>query len=390
VPAHLESASDVPVASILGGPLHHLGRRLGLVRGHSNTVPLGLAIGWSLWLVLIGTAAAEGMASRLFDLAWSGGHTRLLVAIPLFFVCETWMNPQVGQWVSSLAGRAGIAELQRPALVALVSRLHRYVGSWIPEVAALVAAVLVGVFGGSLQPYGATTTFSASRAEFQGTLASMLYWTLVPVVFRFLLFRWVWRLGAWWWFLAQVSRLPLRLLAGHPDRVGGLSGLEQVQRRLLPLVLSISVLEAAVWAEELTRRSLSLPDLYFPGAVVVLLGLLILLGPVLAFVPALWACRERGLGRYRALASRYVDAFEHRWLEQGPEAEPLLGTADLQSMADLASSHEGVRDMRLLPVSSRLALQGVVVALLPLTPLLLFQYPFDELIQTLFMRALGL
>jgi hypothetical protein len=351
---------------------------------------LGLAIGWSLWLVVMGTAAVEGVASRMLGLAWSGGHTRLLVAIPLFFVCEAWMNPQVGRWVTSLGDRAGVAELQRPALGALVSRLHSRVGLWIPEAVALVASILVGVFGGSLQPYGATTTFSASRAEFQGTLAAALYWTFVPVVFRFLFFRWVWRLATWWWFLAQVSKLPLRLLAGHPDRVGGLSGLEQVQRRLLPLVLSISVLEAAVGAEELSRRALSVRDLYSPGAAVVLLALLILIGPVLAFVPALWACRERSLGRYRALASRYVDAFEHRWLEQGPDAEPLLGTPDLQSMADLGSSYEGVSDMRLLPVSSRLALLGVVVALLPLAPLLLFQYPFDELIQTLFMRALGL
>jgi hypothetical protein len=34
--------------TLLGGPLHNLGRRLGLVRHETNTVLLGLAIGWGL------------------------------------------------------------------------------------------------------------------------------------------------------------------------------------------------------------------------------------------------------------------------------------------------------------------------------------------------------
>lgn len=39
--------------SLLDGPLHELGRRLGLVRGETNTVLLGLAMGWGLWLLIV-------------------------------------------------------------------------------------------------------------------------------------------------------------------------------------------------------------------------------------------------------------------------------------------------------------------------------------------------
>jgi hypothetical protein len=71
--------------SLMGGPLHEIGRRLGLVRG-TNTVRLGLALGVGMWLVILALCALEGVTSRLFELSVIGGSVRLLVAIPLFFM----------------------------------------------------------------------------------------------------------------------------------------------------------------------------------------------------------------------------------------------------------------------------------------------------------------
>jgi hypothetical protein len=75
--------------SLLGGPLHRLGRRVGLVRGGTNTVALGLALGLVLWTVLVALAFFEGVSQQLFSLSVIGGHVRLLVVIPLFFICES-------------------------------------------------------------------------------------------------------------------------------------------------------------------------------------------------------------------------------------------------------------------------------------------------------------
>ena len=52
-------------------------------------------------------------------------------------------------------------------------------------------------------------------------------------------------------------------------------------------------------------------------------------------------------------------------------ADPLLGTADLQSLADLSNSVGIVRNMRWVPVSTRLLITVVIAALLPMLPLLL-------------------
>src|SRR5258708_39915017 len=80
--------------SLCGGPLQRLGCRLGLVRG-TNAVRLGLMLGLLAWGVMILLALLQGFGSRIFSLAAIAVHVRFLVAIPLFFLCETWVVPQM-------------------------------------------------------------------------------------------------------------------------------------------------------------------------------------------------------------------------------------------------------------------------------------------------------
>jgi hypothetical protein len=77
------------------------------------------------------------------------------------------------------------------------------------------------------------------------------------------------------------------------------------------------------------------------------------------------------LADFGTLASRYVGAFEDKWVRDGASTgEPLLGSADIQSLADLGNSYSVVQEMRLVPFGlkdvTRLA-AGAAVPLLPLT-----------------------
>ena len=50
------------------------------------------------------------------------------------------------------------------------------------------------------------------------------------------------------------------------------------------------------------------------------------------------------------MAERYVREFDTKWLRGGAHAdEPLVGSGDIQSLADLANSFEVVRTMRIAP-----------------------------------------
>jgi hypothetical protein len=77
------------------------------------------------------------------------------------------------------------------------------------------------------------------------------------------------------------------------------------------------------------------------------------------------------LSEYTVFAARYVNDFEKKWQNASAvPAEPLLGTADLQSLADLSNSVGIVRNMRWVPVSTRLFIISMIAALLPMLPLL--------------------
>lgn len=71
--------------------------------------------------------------------------------------------------------------------------------------------------------------------------------------------------------------------------------------------------------------------------------------------------------------------FEAKWLRGGaPPDEPLLGSADIQSLADLSNSVEGVRTMRSVPITRDAVIRLVLATAAPVLPLLLTIMPLEE------------
>lgn len=136
--------------SLLGGPLHRTGVRLGLVRPGPNTVPFGIALGLGSWIILVALAALEGDGGEFFSLSVIGGHVRLLAVIPLLFLCETIFDQQARAFLSTLL-RAGVASSAAlPALRAEIRNVARWSNSWIPDAVALAATALMSLFAAQL------------------------------------------------------------------------------------------------------------------------------------------------------------------------------------------------------------------------------------------------
>jgi hypothetical protein len=372
--------------SLFGGPLHQLGLRLGLVRGKTNTVLIGLVLGPALWLAIAALSLMDGVEARLSDMSLAAGHARLLVAIPLFFVAESWVGPHMTVFVATLARTGVIPPAAQAALDAEVSRINRWANWWWPEAVWLLVAVVMAATGSTLQTYGVSAADDPSRTA----LAWFVYIHVGLTVFRFLLFRWGWRLALWSWFLWRVSRLDLQLIPGHSDRAGGLGLLGEVHERFTPLVAALSVLECASLAESISAGELSATAVYPTVALLLLVYGVLFLAPLLVFTDKLWASRTKGFIAYTILSARYVRAFETKWTDGStPEGEPLLGSADLQSLADLTNTVSVVKSMRWITVGPRLLLMMALASVAPLTPLLLFQYPLAELTQRFFSRMVG-
>jgi len=384
----MPAEGDVPEFRLLGGPLHRFARRLGLVRGGTNTAPFGLALGLFLWGVAMVLQVVDGRAGDLLSISLIGAHVRLLVVIPCLFVAEAWAGPRWTTFVDTIVKSGVVRSADHPALAATVTRVLRWTDSWLPDAACLVIAVLFGVFGPFLHLPGSTSTFDPTAGSM--ALAGFWYFIVCVTVFRFLLIRWLWRFGIWVFFLWRLARLDLDLLPTHPDFAGGLGYLEVVHTHFLPLSFAFSSLVSASYAEEIALGKMTVEGAGPIIVVSLVAQAIVLLGPLFIVSPELWACRVRGLSEYMEFGTTYVTRFDRKWLRGGaPADEPLLGTGDLQSLADLGNSLKVASSMRWVPLSFELVRDFAVAALLPILPLLLLEYPVTELARKLLERMLG-
>jgi AcrR family transcriptional regulator len=189
----------------------------------------------------------------------------------------------------------------------------------------------------------------------------------------------------WTRFLWQVSRIDLSLVPTHPDRVGGLGFLSNTIYAFAVLAAAHGALLAGLLANRILYLKAALPEFMVEVAIMVAFMLCLALGPLLVFAPQLAAVKRTGLREYGTLAERYVRAFDAKWLRGGaPPDEPLIGSADIQSLADLGNSLEVVRTMRVAPITKEDILQLMATTLAPMVPLLLTMMPLGDLLKMLF------
>jgi hypothetical protein len=383
----------VPEFSLLGGPLHRLGCRLGLVRGETNTVWLGAALGLFAWGLLVLLSLMQGTAHELFSLAVIGGHVRLLLVIPLFFLCETWVAPRMTDFAADIVHFGLVPESDLPVLASDIRHVGRLKDAWLAEILFLLAAFALPLLDTVVGTPGTTANLAALLDNTADKPRWVLGWYLafcLPL-FRFLMFRWLWRLGLWCYFLWRVQKLKLHLLPTHPDGAGGLGYLEIVHVHFAPLAVAISAVFSAGFAEDITAKTVAFETLYLVIPMVLLLVAALFVGPLFVFSRKLALCRITGWAEYMGMASRYVNAFDRRWLrDETASGESQLGTADIQSLADLTNSVDVVRGMRWIPAGQTLMMSLAASVIVPLLPLLLLKYPLDQVAIRLFQVLTGL
>jgi hypothetical protein len=203
-------------------------------------------------------------------------------------------------------------------------------------------------------------------------------------VFQFLLIRWYFRLFIWMRFLRQVSRIKLKLIPTHPDRVGGLGFLSNTVYAFAPLALAHGALLAGMFANRIFYMGAKLTDFKMETASLVIFLFCVVIGPLLMFAPQLAEAKRRGIREYGTLAQCYVREFDNKWLRGGASAdEPLLGSSDIQSLADLGNSIEVVKTMKSAPVTKDSILLLLAAILAPIVPLALTMMPLEELLKKL-------
>ena len=215
---------------VLGGPLYQLLRRARLSDDALSLTHKRIVVLCSIaWLPLLVLSLLDGQALGggatipfLFDI---DVHVRFLVAMPLLIAAELVVHRRMRAVAKVFLDRHLIPDADRPRFDAAFASAMRLRNSVFAEVLLIVLVYAVGILvvWRHYTALDAATWYATSSAGgSKASLAGIWYGYVSLPIFQFLLCRWYFRLIIWIRFVWQVSRIQLRLVATHPDRVGGL------------------------------------------------------------------------------------------------------------------------------------------------------------------------
>jgi hypothetical protein len=373
---------------VLGGPLYQLWLRIRLARPPLRLLRRRIAAFVAITVLPLAALSAltghllGGPVPFLLDLT----NLQFITTLPLLVGAEVFVHRRLRPLVPEFERRGLVTPEDRARFQRIVARALRLRNSVLAELLLLLIACTGGFWLWRMYASLHVATWYLVPADSSTKLTLAGYWLAfvsLPIE-RFLLLRWYFRLAVWYLFLWRVSRLRLRLNALHGDRAGGLGFLELSASSFAPVLLAQTTYLALVVGNQIWHQGARLTEFRLEIAVFLVMLLLFVLAPLTFFVMQMEEARRYGARRYGRFASRYTNAFDTKWLAgRSSPTESVLGTGDIQSLADAANAYDVVREMRLVPFSKRMVFHLAILVALPLLPLAFTLVPMGDLLRAI-------
>ena len=395
MPASARLREPPDFSLVLGGPLYQLFRKAHLTGDHLELVRRRIlvlsALSWGVPLLL---ATYEGHAFggvRIPFLHDVETAVRFLVTLPAMIMAEIIVHARLRLVVSEFIERDLIPEDELDDFFGAVDSAIRQRNSIVMELAMIALIYSLGLVAWRNGVALPVDSWYALLVDGQPHLTRAGSWlSLVSIpIFQFLWLRWGGRLAIWCLLMWRISRLNIRLSAVHPDRAGGLAFLSGSARALMPLWFGLGASLSGWIANRVLFDGQSPLAFRAESLTLVVLLILVALGPMLFFAPMLNKARRVGAILYGRLAATYTRQFQEKWIEptRMPE-DPLLGSGDIQSLADLGNSFAFVMQTRPVPFGRDVVIGVAVATAAPLAPLVLAVIPLKDLVSKLLQAVL--
>jgi len=332
-----------------------------------------------LLLFSLGGDLAFGSRVRMPFLHDFAVNAQFLVGLPLLLLAEIVIDPAIRQALAEFVEARLVRDQELPAFVSILTEIRRWRNSWIPETIILILAFFPVFLFQRGWATGAVSSWHTVDAGL--TPAGWWFAALSTPLFRFVVYRWTFRYFIWGALLWRINHLNLSLIPTHPDHAAGLNFLGLTQKRFGILFCAVGCGFTGQLANRIAFEGASISSVKFLIAGFVVLFLIVGLLPLMLLAPTLSKVRKAGLLEYGRLANSYTASFHQKWVHTvTAPTEPLLGTSDIQSLADMGNSFALVDAMTVVPITKRLVLQLAAQTALPLIPLIVLGTPTPELV----------
>jgi hypothetical protein len=390
-----ENDGQFPTLSLVeGGPGDALMKRLRLIGPEFGVASARTAISLAAitWLPLLVLSFIEGLALEgaripfLYDLA---AHARFLVAIPILVLAEIPIGRRLREIAIHFLDAGLVRESEQKQFTSCAVEAVRF-HDWRFAGLILVALAYITTYEAiSKTSLQTGNMWYESPGKFGPSPIGFYYAFVALPLFQFLMYRWAFRIVVWTRFLWQVAGLDLFLTPTHPDGAGGLGFLGKGSIPFGLILFALSSVVSAAIASRILFSDATLEEFEVTYATALVLLLIVFAVPLMVFAPKLSRLKQDGLNRYGTLASQYTQQFDSKWVDgRSTSEEPLLGAADIQSLADLGNSYELIRKMRVVPIAFSDFIAIAIPGVIPALPLLATVMPVSEILKGI-LRLLG-
>jgi len=312
-------------------------------------------------------------------------YGRFLIAIPAIFIAEKFINYQTSNSLVHFVESGIISENNVGEYELLLNKYRKLIESKSLQVVIFIISTLniflVKTFWGSLTDF---TSWKYDAVNDSITAAGYWYMIISLPLLKYLIFRLFCRFLLWSWFLWKISKMDLNLFAIDPDKSGGLGFLGIVQSSFGFLGFAQAAIASAEVANIVIYSGVPIEDYRF-SLFVIPVVVIIYLSPLLYFSRKLGKLKLEGIMIYSTLTHKYSRLFEDKWIRGNNinDDESILGSGDIQSLADIGTTYEVVENIRIFPINLNIFLFMLVMVALPFIPLLFLKFNINQILEGL-------
>jgi hypothetical protein len=336
------------------------------------------------WVPILLLSLIQGVAmgpskkeSFLLDFA---AYAQDVIAIPSMIFAEWFLN-KIFLTTANYFKESGIVSTAETVRYnSLIRKANSAAAKKWPEIALFLLAFILSSSwilletSDGISTWHAIVTLGRERITFAGIWVGFI---AVPI-YQFLLYRWIWKVGLWSWFLWKISRLQLTLSGLHPDRAAGLGFLAATQSAFGVLLFSVgsSIAGTVIYKIIVSEIPVNTFTVWGPLLGFVILGPLVFMLPLLSFTDKLFWVKEHAEYEFGVFSSKYIADFNRHWMDTKTAAENVLWKDfDIQSLAALSGNYDAIHSTKIVPFDLKSMLQLSASAFAPMLPLITSIFP---------------